>query len=533
MKNQKGLAHILFIFVTLVGIVATVFLASKTQIFKPKATGEEVKLTENQCVKKDVSGNKYLVCPDVVLFLTSPLETGKASPLTDSSFSLVKPAFAQEIKGGVGYTCEKEGGDKAKIYHQQCNFRLLGIDFCKLNFPGTKYDLITESCDIGQRCDETTTDLFNTIAKCVQDDSPIVRNLNPIVTQPGIGNRQTPSPTSSTRTTTPVSRPPTPLPVASQIPQNSQNPTPTPIVTVGGPRATANPTVEPVATVNPAATNRLVASPTSSPEPTIGTTPSLSPSPSASAAIQARTTKGYRIVEELADLSNAQLTNTGWIDNYQAGGMPVEYSIKSKTYGKKTLFVQFRDQDNKIINFKDSGRNYTSIEINFPDPAAKTSAASAKPSASATARPTTAPTVRPAAAQPTAATAGINCPDLASTMYENQYFIDNCTITQLSHMSNARLMQFPASLLVKFPNERLVLFSNDQLILIADNSIGRQAFFSKFSCTFLSTFSLEIQQLVNCVSSSGGGTTTTPSADSPANNTAPVSNEDYSQGIAD
>lgn len=353
MLNQKGIAHIFFILILLVGIIATVFLAGQTQIFKPKATGANIEIGTNECVKtKD--DKKTLVCDQVPLKLVSPLETGNAAPLTDAGFSLAKKVYAAESKGGVGYSCEKEGGDKLKIYHQECNFKFLGIDFCKLNIPGTQYNLIQQSCDIGQRCDSTTTDLFNTIAKCVPDEnSQPVRNFQPpVVVQPGPAGNNTL---------------PTPSPTFTSIPRVIATPTPVATTT---PRATVAPTPTPT----PAATTI----PTPTPTPT--------PSPSASAA--SRTTKAFRVAESPTGFKD------DWHD-YKVGGVDYVYPLNKDTKPGTTvtLFVEFKDQNDQTIKFS-SGKEYAQISIDFSVPEVSPSP-SPSPTAVATTKPTPTPTPTP------------------------------------------------------------------------------------------------------------------------------------------
>lgn len=249
MLKQKGLAHIFLILVLLVGIVAGVFLVGKTQIFKPKAAGASIEIGTNECVK-EVAGKKTLVCASVPLKLVSPIDTGNASA-PGVGFSLIKSVLAQESKGGVGYSCEKEGGDLTKIYHQKCNAIFFGINLCELDLPGTHYDLIQEDCDFGLVCDRATTDLFNTVAKCVPASSESSGNFQPpVFIQPGSGNNSTiPSGGGGTppsfRTPTPTSvLTPTPRPTPTATPRATATPTPTP---TSAPASTS----VPAPTVNP------------------------------------------------------------------------------------------------------------------------------------------------------------------------------------------------------------------------------------------------------------------------------------------
>lgn len=73
MFNQKGVAHIFFILILLAGIIAGVYLVQKTQVFKPKAAGENIEILDGDCVKvKD--GKKILTCDKFQFKVISPLE---------------------------------------------------------------------------------------------------------------------------------------------------------------------------------------------------------------------------------------------------------------------------------------------------------------------------------------------------------------------------------------------------------------------------------------------------------------------------
>lgn len=170
MLNQKGIAHIFLILVLLVGIIATVFLASKTQIFKPRASAENVtwilKSTdpENSCVEvKD--GKEVATCPTVKFNLISPLETNQSS---DAGFQLVKTAYAQpaidneeilQNKGGRDYFCKDD--DKSKIYHQRCTlpFNICAIPTTIYNDQHVGYEEEVEDCPGDNQC-VSTDDVF-------------------------------------------------------------------------------------------------------------------------------------------------------------------------------------------------------------------------------------------------------------------------------------------------------------------------------------------------------------------------------------
>lgn len=94
--NERGIVHLIPLLLILVGIVAGVYLVSHPQIFRPKASAENVSWIlksedpANSCVEvKD--GQNVATCPTVEFNLTSPLETNESS---DAGFQLVKTAYA-------------------------------------------------------------------------------------------------------------------------------------------------------------------------------------------------------------------------------------------------------------------------------------------------------------------------------------------------------------------------------------------------------------------------------------------------------
>lgn len=81
-KDQKGIIHLIPIFILLVGIIAGVYLVQKKgfQIFKPKAAAESIQLLDGPCVKtKSVNGQnvQVLTCDHFQFRLTSPTELGE------------------------------------------------------------------------------------------------------------------------------------------------------------------------------------------------------------------------------------------------------------------------------------------------------------------------------------------------------------------------------------------------------------------------------------------------------------------------
>ncbi len=118
--NQKGIIHLIPLFLLLAGIIAGVYLVQHPQIFKPKASGENIKFeaadgkdsSGKDCrVYTDPADNKLkTTCPTVNIKFTSPLETNQT---TDAGFELVKTAYAVDpVENGV---CKKE--DISKIYN--------------------------------------------------------------------------------------------------------------------------------------------------------------------------------------------------------------------------------------------------------------------------------------------------------------------------------------------------------------------------------------------------------------------------------
>lgn len=146
MFNQKGIAHIVLILLLLVGIVATVYLAQKTQIFKPKAASQSVQVQiedwkdgTTDCRTYNEGGQIKTSCPAVRLNIHSPAETGATTDagsrtiLTDlSQMSLVKTAYATDY-----YWSGMCSSDTSKIYYK---------------FSGAANSSILADCPEGTKC---------------------------------------------------------------------------------------------------------------------------------------------------------------------------------------------------------------------------------------------------------------------------------------------------------------------------------------------------------------------------------------------
>lgn len=76
--NQKGLVHLIPLFIILIGIIAGVYLVQKSgfQIFKSKAAAKTVEILNGECVKSS-GGNKVLTCERFQFKVTSPLEANQ------------------------------------------------------------------------------------------------------------------------------------------------------------------------------------------------------------------------------------------------------------------------------------------------------------------------------------------------------------------------------------------------------------------------------------------------------------------------
>lgn len=75
--NQRGIIHLIPLFLILIAIVAGVYLLQKEgyQIFKPKASAKAVEILDGDCVKSS-GGSKVLTCEQFQFKVISPLEGG-------------------------------------------------------------------------------------------------------------------------------------------------------------------------------------------------------------------------------------------------------------------------------------------------------------------------------------------------------------------------------------------------------------------------------------------------------------------------
>ena len=75
LSNRRNVIALVIIVLLLVAIPLGVYLAQRTQIFKPRAdtgTTESIKFKEGNGVSKDAAGNYTTTTPTVELELTSP-----------------------------------------------------------------------------------------------------------------------------------------------------------------------------------------------------------------------------------------------------------------------------------------------------------------------------------------------------------------------------------------------------------------------------------------------------------------------------
>ncbi len=150
--NQRGIIHLIPLFLILAGIIAGVYLVQHPQIFKPKASGENIKFEAAD--GKDSSGKDCRVytdsadgklkttCPAVNIKFTSPLETNQT---TDTGFQLVKTVYA--ATGGPGYYCK--AGDPLNVYFKVC---ATWFNFCP--FDWGKEEGVT-GCHENEKCTPT------------------------------------------------------------------------------------------------------------------------------------------------------------------------------------------------------------------------------------------------------------------------------------------------------------------------------------------------------------------------------------------
>lgn len=500
MLNQKGIAHLFLILILLIGIIVTVFLVGKTQIFKPKASAKNVEFIA--ATGKDTQGKACSVteinaagtlntnCLTVKIKFTSPIDT---TAVSDAGDVLVENAYALSDQN---YYCnfdpnKSDDPNKFKRFYKSCD---LILNLCALPFLKSFITEKFEQCDTSQQCQAITTDLFNSGARCApaQTQQKTAGNFNPqVITRSTTTSAPKPStqvlPSSSLRGGTAA----TPVPSFVTALQQSRtlaqaNPTPTP-----------TPTPTPITSPSAAATSN----PSPSSSPVSSFSPGTSPAGVGTTEPPARLTLYFRFAENESDFVDSACSTTvsyGCWQNYTKGGSSVSYSFQVKAYGQKFIFAQFKDNYGKI--YKESEVHPYPAQIITVAPA--TPSPSPSPSASASEKAAVPQkSAEPAASStPAKESGGANCPADIGNEPNNQALIDNCNITQLSKLSNGRLMTFPAYILAQFPNNRLLLFSNEDLIKIADNSEGRTSFFSHFSCNDLvsHSFSSDILDLEDC-----------------------------------
>lgn len=80
--NSRGIAHILLIVLLLGGIAAGVFLVQKTQIFKPKATSENIEWVSSQADQDNCvtykEGRIVTTCTKVKFKVTVPAQVSNS-----------------------------------------------------------------------------------------------------------------------------------------------------------------------------------------------------------------------------------------------------------------------------------------------------------------------------------------------------------------------------------------------------------------------------------------------------------------------
>ncbi len=323
MNSQKGLVQLAVVFVLLIGILGTIFLTQRTQIFSPHASSSQIELLDNNCTKT-MPGKKVIVCPDIQVKIVSPVE----AVADNNKFELVPKAYAKSY--GKGYYC-KIDTDDTLIYHKEC---ALPFDIlCSLPWWEDELKEVEppDECGFDEVCVNTSQDLFDTQAYCVERGEeffpPTTIRDTSIFERSDTETNKT-SNSSLRRSNNTVS--PTPRASAFVLPNQNvfRSPQPTPRVPSPIPLASANnqPVVSP--------------SPVISPQPSGNTGQGgqqLSPAPSPAA--KKRTTIKYRIAESPTIIRDQQ-----WRD-YTVGGVTTAFSFSDVRPGKKFLYVQFLDNN--------------------------------------------------------------------------------------------------------------------------------------------------------------------------------------------
>lgn len=87
--NQKGIAHILLIIILILGIIAGVYLVQKTQIFKPKASSQNIEWIKSDNDPDNCVTDKGATCPKVKFRINIGIDgttgTGGSSGSNNSS----------------------------------------------------------------------------------------------------------------------------------------------------------------------------------------------------------------------------------------------------------------------------------------------------------------------------------------------------------------------------------------------------------------------------------------------------------------
>lgn len=498
MFNQKGLAHILLIFILLAGIVAGVFLVGKQQIFRPKATGVNIEFLENSCTK-DKDGTKVLICPKPKIKFVSPLEVGNAQT---NGFDLIKTvldlvassAYAAGL--GKGYYCSS--ADSGKIYHKEkiCN-PVLGI-FC-FTWLSSHEEEKAEKCDVDYECSDSTPDILNNVtsAKCVV--TPKRQSAGSF--QPRFISESTPQiPLSENPQVEPpvtqANRTPTPAPAQTSRAQTFQTQTSSTQTSSNNTGSAGNGGSGSTGGGNTGSSDNTGTGTTSPNAGTGATAPNTGTGATNPPPAAARTTIKFRFSDERDKLDSAD-----WRRYTPGGTTIVEDFTFSATPGRKAIFAQFMDSNDQIIKF-DSGQEFMVAYIVL---APETSPSpSPSPSPVITARPTVAPTPIPTPI-PTASPKLPACnvqvdistwPNCSNQVLINlpRNLLDMLPNEAIIPFSNGDLLNlFPKTRLATLPSSRTQSFSNGDLLAIADSTGDRRAYLSNFSCPRLASFSPEIK----------------------------------------
>ncbi len=489
--NQKGIAHLILIFILLLGIIVTVFLVGKTQIFKPKASSNNIEFSAstgkdekgNACEVKEVKENEeeFLQgnCRPVKVKFTSPIDTQAVS---DAGDIFVETAYALSDQD---YFCN-EAVNPNNRYYKSC-----GLPFNLCALPGGFFKKFIEDtpeeCPSGQVC-KPIADIFNNGARCIpsQPEQKTSGNF-----QPQIIVKSNTTPQSSTQ------------PLAGSDLRNGTSATPIPSVA-----PVPQPAGRALAQVTPTPTPTLTPSPT----PTGTTTPT--PTPTASSNLGTGTTEPpakvtlyFRFAESeiaLVDQNCDETVTYGCWQPYTQKGSSVIYTFRS--IGKKFIYAQFKD-------------NYGTVYKSNPWPARIVIG----PFAAAADKLAADKTTKDAADKVGADKTAINCKVEQPTRDCSIPNVEKCSITTLADIGNCTNAQliatltheqlqtipvarietftgndlmcfFDKSVLVKsIPSSRLKDLGNAELLAIADSTGDCRGFLSHFSCDRLQSFTQDIK----------------------------------------